>query len=671
MAVLALAAISNVAHANYWFQFGARGGNGAESNQGASISIQTITPQNVSTGSPAFWVGEDLDNGAFIQMGYQVENESALYPVLCDTGGCSRYEYLSAGQAEWFYEYFPKGYSGAFLGAIGPAGSAGGNGTFNNYGFYYSNGNWNFIFNGNAVGTVDLGSSSSGFYTPVGFGELANVTSNKSVLAPVIMQNLSMYKNGTFTPVASGYSYVGYGTGSQRSLRSSYGVQEVGSRVNYFEVGSGLSIPTNGTQLWGPGYNLRIESAYGNLSGSAVDTAYSKVGISAPRIVYIGNATRAVFTGWKGTGFGSYSGTLNSSVLSVEGNITEVAEWQLQYLVNVESGHGTTEGTGWYDPGSTMAYSINSTTIYENGTSRDVFMGWSSGAASQKGSTVVNQPLTLQAEWQRQYLVNATSQYGNVSGSGWVQANTTDLVSVSPSYTGINGSSRLAFYSWSNGNRSSSMEIYVDRPFELYGSFRTQYLYTIQAIDGQNNRIVADGFYANGKEVNDSVYLFAGERYNVTQVYYKGVWMQVNSSVEINSSTSTEIALPVYNVEVTSRDIFGLPVDAKVALRFANGTLLSTATGSDGDLIIYDAPYGGATGSAKYFILTEQVKADGGVPVRLLFLTPFDLLVFVPVIVLAVAIYLYSSRKLRGPGGAYVAKREEEPGFGTGMRKAE
>jgi hypothetical protein len=651
-AIFSLSIACNIAYAGYWFQFGVRAGNSGEFNQGASVSIQTIAPQNVSTGAPAFWVGDDLENSAFLQIGYLVVNETGSYPSYCDIGqGCTSYEDIGAGQAEWFYEYFPSGYSGsAFLGAVGPAGSAGVNGTFNNYGFYYSNGRWDFIFNGNNVGSVNLNASNSGAHTPVAFGELANASNGKAIIRPVIMQNLSMYSDGAFTPLATGYSYVGYGSGSQEDIPVPYGVAELNNRVDYFEVGSNVTKPADGSQLWSLGYNLNIRSKYGNLTGTTKDIAYSRIMISAPQTVYLGNGTRVEFSGWEGTGIGSYSGNSNATEVSMNGNITEVAQWKTQYLVTILSDHGRVNGTGWYAPNSTVAYGINSTLVYGNSSSRYLFGGWSIGANQSKSTIRATSPLVIKANWQPQYLVNATAQYGNVSGAGWFPANTTDTLSVGPQYVQINSTSRYGFYSWSNGQTNRSLVILINRPYSLYGSFRKQYRYSIQAVDEAGDSIYAGNLYANGQEINNTPYLFGGQAYNITTAYYKGVWMPVNRTIEVSSSAESQITLPVYNVEVLTKDIFGMPINATLKLRFTNATIINTSTGSGGEFIVYDAPYGSATVVAKYFILTSDAKAANGLPVNLLLITPFDLLVFVPVIIIAVLVYLYSSRVLGRPG---------------------
>ncbi len=648
-AAFIMAVLFNAAYSNYWFQFGARAGSESEFNYGAELAIQTVIQQTGMMGSPGFWVGEDLSNGAFLQAGYLIVNQTASYPTQCDQVSlCAGYERINDGQAEWFYEYFPQNYGGSnFLGAIGPAGSAGANGTINTYGFYANGTQWIILFNGAVIGRVNLGAGNSGSHSPVAFGELANTTNNATAISPVLMENFSIYNGASFTPVITAYSYRGYGEGSQQGIQVPYGVQEMGDRVNHFAIGSGLAMPGDGTQLWGAGYSFNIKSEYGNLTNSTTNLAYSRIALNTAKVVYLNNSARAVFAGWKGSGFGSYTGASNSTTIVMESNITETAEWQLQYFVNVSSDYGKTEGTGWYYSNSIVNYGINATTIYHNSSVRDVFEGWSNGSRASEGSGRITSPIKLTAAWQLEYLLNITSQYGNTTKGGWKPANSSIEVSVYPIYKGINGGQRLSFYSWSNGNRNSSFTLEVSRPASVYAEFVKQYLYTIRAEDSYGNGLLATTFFVDGKEVNGTVWLFEGQRYNITRVYYKGLWIQTNTSGIVNSSSAPVISLPVYNVEILTRDIFGAPVNASAFLRFANGTASTFSTGADGSLVIADVPYGSATGTVKYFILSNGVNAKAGSGViSLTYITPLDLLAFIIIIAAAAAIYLYSSRRL-------------------------
>ena len=365
-------------------------------------------------------------------------------------------------------------------------------------------------------------------------------------------------------------------------------------------------------------------------------------------MVNVSDGKRADFLDWYGNGFGSYSGQANGTTIDIESNITESAQWQVQYYLDAYSYYGTSTGTGWYDANATAEYGINSSVIYKGKAARNVFEGWSNGTNAENGSVKVSAPLLLSAEWQQQYFINATSDHGNVSGGGWQPAGAMATLSVSPRIIQVNQTSRLAFYSWSNGEQNSSIGFSVDGPVSIQAGFRKQYLYEVQTLDVYGNRIDAGRLYADGEQVNSTAYLFMGQTYNVSKVFYRGVWIPVTASFEVNSGGITAITLPVYNVEILTRDIFGFPVDASAELRLSNGTLVNTNTGNDGDLVIDDVPYGGAVGTVHAFMFTSSVDASGGTPVKLIFVTPFDSLIFLPVIAVAILIYVFASRRMHG-----------------------
>ena len=392
--------IAGSVRAEYWFQSGARGDLGSSFNSGASVQIQTIVPQAVDSGSMAFWVGENLQNDAFIQVGYVLENQTGYYPTNCTQLGCTGRTLLNAGDAEWFYEYFLPGDSSTFLGSIGPTGSAGANGSFNTYSFRSIGNTWYFFLNNRSIGSANLGTSSSGSQFPVAVGEVANTSSARTHMEKVIFANLSAYVQGGFLPVSTGYGVINYGSGSRTDIPNPYGVQEIGNRVNYFSVGSGLPLSTENIQLWSLGYKLRIVSKYGNLSSGNTYVAYSKVKISAPRVVYLNGTAMAVFKGWYGTGAGSYTGSLNNVSITLNEDITETANCQLQYFVNVTSKYGDALGTGWYTNGSIATYRLNQGVVYENGTLKFRFLNWSNGDKMLSGSVSVNAPMKISAVWQ-------------------------------------------------------------------------------------------------------------------------------------------------------------------------------------------------------------------------------------------------------------------------------
>ncbi|MGI0134032.1 MAG: hypothetical protein ACREBW_03630, partial [Candidatus Micrarchaeaceae archaeon] len=319
------------ASAQYWFQSGVRGSNDAAQNTGAGISMQTVYQPAVN-GSLGYWIGEDLSNGAFLQVGYEITNSSGYYPSECNVQGCDGNVYLTAGNPTWFWEYFPSGYVGSsFLGGIGPDSSAGTNNSFHTYSFRSNGGSvWSFYFDNTTLGSVDLGALTSGPNPPSAFGEYAETNTNGYQMQAVAFKNMTFYQNGKSYLVPQGFSYIGYGKGSEEGLPNLYGVQETGNRTDYFQVGSGLSLASQ-TTLWTLGYSLHIGSQYGNLTGGGNYKAYSKVDIFAPSHVNVSNGTREAFVGWRGSGSGSYTGNATMASVQMYGNVTETAVWQKQY----------------------------------------------------------------------------------------------------------------------------------------------------------------------------------------------------------------------------------------------------------------------------------------------------------------------------------------------------
>ncbi len=637
---LATFLFANIANAQYWFQFGARGGGDITYNYGAGVEIQTIF-QNVSDGSLGFWVGETLSNGAFLQVGYVIENQSGDYPSYCDFNGCSKYEYLQAGQAEWFYEYFLPNKNSGFLGALGPAGSAGANGTFNTYSFYSIGNTWYFTFNGNVIGSADLGASNSGPYTPVAFGELANTSINTEYIHPVIFRNLSVYVGGVKTKVPKGYSYIGYGVGSATGLYNPYGVKEVDSKVNYFGVGSGLTHPQNNTQLWSQGYNLVIKSQYSNISSSTGYLALSNIRISAPEIVQINSTARALFLGWKGSGTGSYTGPLNNVTILMGSNITETATWKTEYYINISSQYGSTTGSGWYSLGDNITYSINSTTFYTGSGTREIFMGWDNSNRNTTGMLTVKLPAKINAIWQKQYLLNVSSEFGNVTGSGWYPNDTIATVLIRFTNVTVSPEERYSFIGWSNGNNNSSMQILVIGPTTIKAIFAKQYLIHFITENMYGSPINVTDLYLDGRPISNSTFLNAGRSYNITGAVYDGVQLSFKDSVTAYAPSNVSIKLPVYNVTISSTDIFGLPVTPIYSITTSNGSS-QTLSSNNGTITIENVPYGYIKGSATYLGITQNFVTRGGAGVRLVFVSLLDILAFCMVAVAIFAAYLIS-----------------------------
>ena len=642
--------LSGTAAAQYWFQSGARGSNDANFNNGAGVSIETVY-QNATNGSMGFWVGEDLSNGAFLQVGYEVPNASGLYNANCTVSGCTGSRNLIAGHPTWFWEYFPKGSkSDSFYGGIGPDSSAGTEGSFNTYSFRLSGSNvWDMYFNNQKIGSVDLGTDNSGPNPPSAIVEYADTNTNIWPVLNVTFKNLQFYMGNVSRLVSEGYSTMSYGSGSLTILPNLYGVSEVEDYTNYFVVGSNVKPKTNGV-LWKIGYNLAINSKYGNITGVTNYTAYSTVPINAPEEIGISNGIREEFEGWIGTGLNSYTGNMPNAYIILYNNITETALWQRQYYLNITTDYGNATGSGWYDANSTVVASITSNIISTGAGSREVFLGWNNSITSNKTSVKVGSQEALHAIWQRQYYLNVTTDYSNATGSGWYDANSIANVSVSNTVVQINQTARIVFTNWSNGYKSGNISIVISKPYRVNALFKKQYLIRLVPEDSGGYNLSGVEYYnVSGNKVNSTMFAFVNTTYNVEYFYYKNTLVTTNNRFSIDSPGNLEFKTPVYNIVINTQSIFDIPINTSMSITFKNNTNIKLYTGNDGHVVFDNVPYGFATGYAEYLGIRQSINLAYGAETSLTFLT-ISLIAFIvggTILIVAVAkiVELYEHRR--------------------------
>ncbi len=631
IAIIAITALSAQAGAAYWFQSGARGSDKAYYNTGASAQIETIAPQNLTIGSFGFWVGETISNNAFIQVGYVIPNQSGYYPTNCtvgpnDTATCAKGIYLSEGTPSWFWEYFPSsGNRTAFYGGYGPAGSAGKNGTFNTYSFQADGNTWNVYFNQQLIGSVDLGVPGSGGNAPEAIAEYADTNTNATFMKEVQFKNVQFRSGGQFLPMSAGYAYISYGKGSQTELKNLYGVAEVGQYVNNFKVGSNINVPPDSMQLWGLGYYLNVSSSVANTSSSGKYDAYSNVQLRMPRIANVSPGVREVFEGWRGSGSGSYTGNSTSITVSMYSNISETVIWQKQYMLNIISEYGSVlnvPGGTWYNAGSVARFSVNQTVLPISYGSRAMFEGWSTNESSANGMTAINGPTNVTAYWVTQYLVNATSVYGNTLGSGWYNANSLAAVSVDTLTIPINNESRMEFIGWSNGDGGALLNVLVSGPVFIHANYAEQYLVNFTATDAYGNAITPDYVVVSNQVIYGPSFLYGNTQYELQYAGFDGARMGVNRTFSISGPMSINSQLPVYKVNITTESWLGQPVNASINLTFSNGTVLRSYLGPTGNRQFGEVPYGSISGSMEYFFVTEKVDLRNGENLKLNFITP-------------------------------------------------
>jgi hypothetical protein len=269
------------------------------------------------------------------------------------------------------------------------------------------------------------------------------------------------------------------------------------------------------------------------------------------------------------------------------------------------------------------------------------------------GNIFVTGPMRLNAIWLKEYYVNASSQYGNASGSGWYSANSTATVSVLSPYKNESGTERLAFYSWNDGSTDPTHLITVNRPYNLYATFEDQFLVNLVGIDEYGTNVSIQAFYINGTSQGTQVYLYGGKNYLVKSALYKGTNVTVNQQISTDSSRNIPVSIPLYNIRVLASDVFGNPVEIPVLLTLANGTTRSVNTSTNGTsvfTVIEDVPYGKAFASTKYLGLQLSSSVQYGEQVKFVVVSLGNFELFAGVLVFAFVMYFIASRHvLTGP----------------------
>jgi hypothetical protein len=122
-------------------------------------------------------------------------------------------------------------------------------------------------------------------------------------------------------------------------------------------------------------------------------------------IVDHGNGTRHLFVNWSGDAVGSG----DQMLVPMSGPKRVVANWKLQYLLNIESEWGNPSGGGWYDAYASAYVSVEP--VVECACmpgERRVFTGWGGlqePTSSPSVTVTMTGPLSLRAYWKTQHLV--------------------------------------------------------------------------------------------------------------------------------------------------------------------------------------------------------------------------------------------------------------------------
>ena len=140
-----------------------------------------------------------------------------------------------------------------------------------------------------------------------------------------------------------------------------------------------MDAPKNVTANWEIEYYLSVTSTYGTVTGSGWYRTGASAHFSVSPTVEPGETgIKYVFVKWTGAGYGFYTGSESSWSVTMNGPITETAQWKTEYYLstseNPDKGGDMmpTPPGGWYDSKARVAVEAIPNTLGDY-----IFSGWS------------------------------------------------------------------------------------------------------------------------------------------------------------------------------------------------------------------------------------------------------------------------------------------------------
>lgn len=401
------------AQTQYSIQVGAWGDEASIGNMGIGAEIRTHI-YNVASSDLVnyFWVGDYLENGAFIQFGYALFGPGhycSYGETVGDSTDClGSAETIGYNDARWFWQYWPNPKVIEFYGGVGPANSAGPDGSWHDYQISPNLANgWNFLLDGQSVWAFNnYRATKSIDQAHIVAEEVTSAASASGRLGPVEFRNLSyLTDNYVWRQVTSLSAMSECGVVSTNCGIIPYGVSVVGP--DDIMAGTGQQPNLDSVLLWPRTFTFTLSvpsEAEVSVDGNSYTSSNGSVNLPllegshtvvVPEVIPIDSMERLRFLGWS-DGSTDLNRTIDlSSDTSLQVNY--IQQYKLSIISPISA-----SGDGWYDQGSTASFSTDSgwqLTV----TSLQVFGGWydNSLLVSRSGSDAIqiDRPYRLRAAW--------------------------------------------------------------------------------------------------------------------------------------------------------------------------------------------------------------------------------------------------------------------------------
>jgi hypothetical protein len=421
IAIFLLILVPSVRAFTFEPQVGAWGDDASRGNKGVSVEIRTHIYNTNSGDFQYFWVGDNLNNGAFIQFGYIYEPGyyclsgqwvGGKFTCLGDSAN------IEGSDARWEWQYWPNANANDFSYETGSANSAGLDGTWHKYSIEpNTRGGWSFVLDDREVSYVTdawTRSKDAAYFVAEKGGD---TYATLGQLGPVEFRNLAYLKDDGWHYATALYARVGCAVNTNCDISIPYGVMSEGAGVVI--AGSGIQRPSDLGLLWtgvAGGVTLTLDmpnQVTARIDDQFMQSGYSELSLSrgshtivVPQDVAIDSNNRLRFDHWSdGSGSSNRTFTLDSDT-------TLKAIYVMQHWLTIDS-VVPLNGSEWYDEGSTESFSepasipIHADLGILGG--QWAFDGWYEDGAyltsSTSSSIVMDRPHTLQLHWHQDYAI--------------------------------------------------------------------------------------------------------------------------------------------------------------------------------------------------------------------------------------------------------------------------
>jgi hypothetical protein len=189
------------------------------------------------------------------------------------------------------------------------------------------------------------------------------------------------------------------------------------------------------------------------------------------------NSQKFTFKEWVNVGKKSpIENVMNDeSIIYVDDHYKIMATWDEWYYLAIESIYREPEGEGYYLKDERAYISLETPFTVNQNQERFIFDKWTNNPELESKSYIImDKPITLLAEWKRQFYLGIVSAYGNVHGSGWYNEGSIATVYADKIMSAGLGR-QTEFMHWSGDILSEELEtqVFMDSSHTLYANWYT------------------------------------------------------------------------------------------------------------------------------------------------------------------------------------------------------